>query len=171
MGLGFKVGLDCSTQVESLFEGLVVMEIRMPARAKGGSIMKIGFTGTRKGMSAVQKVEVRGLVREMFKTLDTNFQFHHGDCVGADAEFHEIVSDFQPSVIVIHPPINPRARAFCCSKHIMPEKPYLNRNRDIVDACDVLIAAPKSTREELRSGTWTTVRYARKRGKPIKFAY
>ena len=46
-------------------------------------------------------------------------------------------------------------------------KPPLDRNRDIVDACDVLIATPKDFVEELRSGTWATVRYARKQRKPL----
>ena len=47
------------------------------------------------------------------------------------------------------------------------EKRYLERNRDIVDACDILIACPRTLKEELRSGTWATVRYARKVGKPV----
>ena len=46
-------------------------------------------------------------------------------------------------------------------------KPYLDRNRDIVDACEVLLATPDGP-ERLRSGTWSTVRYARKIGKPVE---
>jgi outer membrane protein insertion porin family len=42
----------------------------------------------------------------------------------------------------------------------------LDRNRAIVDSCDVLIACPKGP-EEQRSGTWATVRYARKQKKRI----
>jgi predicted Rossmann fold nucleotide-binding protein DprA/Smf involved in DNA uptake len=47
-----------------------------------------------------------------------------------------------------------------------PKAP-LDRNRDIVDAAAVLIAAPKEMTETLRSGTWATVRYARKQGKQV----
>ena len=36
----------------------------------------------------------------------------------------------------------------------------------LVDACEVLLATPKGP-EKLRSGTWATVRYARKVGKRI----
>lgn len=43
----------------------------------------------------------------------------------------------------------------------------LARNRRIVAAVDVLIAAPETDREELRSGTWATIRYARAAGKPV----
>lgn len=36
---------------------------------------------------------------------------------------------------------------------IVAAKDYLTRNRDIGDACDLLVSAPKSKREEQRSGT------------------
>lgn len=41
---------------------------------------------------------------------------------------------------------------------------YLDRNREMVDGADVLIAFPKTAEEETRSGTWATIRYARKVG-------
>ncbi len=43
----------------------------------------------------------------------------------------------------------------------------LDRNRDIVAAVSILIAAPETDIEEQRSGTWATVRYARKKGIPV----
>ena len=45
--------------------------------------------------------------------------------------------------------------------------PYLDRNRAIVDACDILYATPESMAEESRGGMWHTVRYARRVGKPV----
>jgi hypothetical protein len=43
-------------------------------------------------------------------------------------------------------------------------KPPLERNEDIVDfGRDLLIAAPLQMVEVVRSGTWHTVRYARKK--------
>jgi hypothetical protein len=69
--------------------------------------------------------------------------------------------------IVIHPPLYDNKRAFCIGDEICSKKDYLDRNRDIVDNCDLLIATPKETTEVLRSGTWSTVRYAKKIGKPI----
>jgi hypothetical protein len=44
---------------------------------------------------------------------------------------------------------------------ILPEKPYLVRNQDIVDISKVLIGAPSDFVEEQRSGTWATIRRAR----------
>jgi predicted Rossmann fold nucleotide-binding protein DprA/Smf involved in DNA uptake len=43
----------------------------------------------------------------------------------------------------------------------------LDRNHDIVGACDVLIAAPRQPKEIRRSGTWATVRYADQFGRVI----
>jgi predicted Rossmann fold nucleotide-binding protein DprA/Smf involved in DNA uptake len=45
---------------------------------------------------------------------------------------------------------------------------YLKRNRAIVDGSEILVATPKEEDgEALRSGTWATVRYARKMGRVI----
>jgi hypothetical protein len=92
---------------------------------------------------------------------------HHGDCVGSDAEAHRIAQELAVAV-VLHPPDDDRQRAFCTgavSSH--DPMPYLRRNRMIVDSCDVLVAAPKSQHEQIRSGTWATIRYARAKVKPI----
>ena len=50
--------------------------------------MKIGFTGTQNGMSEKQKKVLFNLI-ESFPYAE----YHHGDCIGADANFHTIVSD------------------------------------------------------------------------------
>jgi hypothetical protein len=49
---------------------------------------------------------------------------------------------------------------------LLPEREYLQRNRDIVDATDVLLAAPDGP-ERVRSGTWSTVRYAYRAGRGV----
>jgi nucleoside 2-deoxyribosyltransferase len=138
--------------------------------------MKVGFTGTREGMSEVQANEVSDLVCMALHSKE----LHHGDCIGADAEFHETAILYrayanrlghQPRIIV-HPPKDERFRAFCESAdELRAPKDYIARNHDIVDECDVLIAAPRHDSEEMRSGTWATVRYARKVGKPIRIVY
>jgi len=92
-------------------------------------------------------------------------EFHHGDCVGADAEAHEIFGDEEHTVI--HPPANASKRAWCEAKTILPVYDYLDRNHAIVDETDLLIACPAKDKEQLRSGTWATVRYARKLSRPV----
>lgn len=119
--------------------------------------MIVGFTGTQHGMSRPQAATLAAGLRLLFTAGD---EFHHGDCVGADAEAHAIAAGIGFR-IVVHPPTNPSKRAWC-EGVIRPAKPYLVRNHDIVDETDVLIATPRELTEELRSGTWATIRYARK---------
>jgi NAD(P)H-hydrate repair Nnr-like enzyme with NAD(P)H-hydrate dehydratase domain len=121
--------------------------------------MIAGFTGTQQGMTDNQK--------ETFaKLLERVDELHHGDCIGADADAHRIAKDLKKSVHS-YPPINQSKRAFCDADVINSEKEYLVRNHDIVDSSDFLIATPKGNKEELRSGTWATIRYARKVGKKV----
>lgn len=120
--------------------------------------MKIGFTGTHQGMTLVQKKSVT----KILKNISVILEVHHGDCIGADEDFHNICV-YLNIPIIIHPPIKDKARAFCKNYYQIREpKDYIVRNHDIVDETDLLIACPKGFKEELRSGTWTTVRYARK---------
>src|SRR5438270_661761 len=74
--------------------------------------MNIGFTGTQVGMTDPQKVSVRSIITSCMSTTYPT-TFHHGDCEGADKEFHDIVRDIYKEInhqysIVIHPPINPK---------------------------------------------------------------
>lgn len=87
---------------------------------------------------------------------------HHGDCIGVDVQTAKI-AEFMGVKTVCHPPLNPSARARHNSTIILPEKEYLDRNRDIVDAVDCMIVVPFEKEEILRSGTWMTYRYAKKR--------
>lgn len=122
--------------------------------------MKIGFTGTRRGMTTEQRLSLARLLRGW------TGEFHHGDCVGSDAQAHNIAErlGFQ---IIVHPPENTSMRAFKSASIAMDPLPYLVRNRRIVDATERLIAAPMELSERLRSGIWSTVRYARKVGRPV----
>jgi len=132
--------------------------------------MKLGFTGTQIGMSDFQLERLRHFLADARDPNHENIEreFHHGDCIGADEEAHRLAYLAGWS-IVIHPPTNTSKRAYCRDlATYLPPKPYLERNHDIVDACDILIVAPKSNNEELRSGTWATYRYAIKKGKPVK---
>lgn len=133
--------------------------------------MKIGFTGTRRGMSASQEK----VLYDTFETLlfgEYN-EFHHGDAVGADATAHLLVwTFFKGVVIVIHPPIKTYYRAWCPNWSFMHKsKDYIVRDHDIVNSTDILIATPETEYEVQRSGTWATVRYAKKKEKPIVIIY
>ena len=123
-------------------------------------MLKIGFTGTQLGMTDIQKETLKNFL-EVNKVLIQ--EVRHGDCMGADKQFHEICEELSIPII-IHPPIKDCKRVFCKNAiNIMPPKDYITRNHDIVDNSDVLLGAPKLAIEELRSGTWATIRYAKKK--------
>ena len=136
--------------------------------------MKVGFTGTRKGMNSKQILALQEVLEELAPEDNIMMdEFHHGDCEGADEQADNIAWQYFNHV-VIHPPIDVKYRAYLGYEpdytgfyKILKPKEYLERNKDIVDAVDVLIFAPETKEEELRSGTWSTVRYARKKGKRV----
>ncbi len=128
--------------------------------------MKIGFTGTRNGMTRLQRAFVLRAIGQCHVT-----EVHHGACIGADKDFHNIALLLK-APIIIHPGVNKNgycySRASCPNaKEVKPEKFFLDRDKDIVNSVDLLIATPKGHKEELRSGTWATVRYAREKNKHL----
>lgn len=75
-------------------------------------MIRIGFTGTRRGMTSKQRETI-------YKVLLKNAvsEVHHGDCIGADADMHELVSAYRQNAafprLIIHPPTLQGQRAFC----------------------------------------------------------
>ena len=122
--------------------------------------MRVGFTGTRLGMTKAQTLQLADYFLSCMGSIN---DVHHGDCLGADAEFHVIS---RPYAIVIHAhPCNiPKMRAYCDADIIHDPLPPLVRNDVIVAHSDILIAAPAQNNEIVRSGTWATIRRARKAG-------
>lgn len=127
----------------------------------------VGFTGTRNGMTSKQKASVR-------RALKGADEAHHGDCVGADEQFHDIAHSMGIP-IVIHPPNDPKLRARCQNaKLVKKPKPYLDRNKDIVHDSSLMLGAPKEgvePRPGRGQGTWSTIRYARQLGKELKVIF
>lgn len=131
------------------------------------TLTSIGFTGTQVGMTDAQKYLLRALVTWVGPT-----EFHYGDCIGADLEAFDIVCDAVNMCMTIsHPPINQSKRAFTDADIELEPREYLERNHDIVDQSYGMIAAPSSDVEQLRSGTWATVRYAVKTRRNVILLY
>lgn len=135
---------------------------------------KIGFTGTREGVSAVQQDAFLSL----WETIKAPREWHHGDCIGSDDQItscvglHRAVHFRSNPQIVAHPgPVqNLRARN-SYSDIIRSEKPFLVRNCIIVDCTELLIATPLEMTEQSKGGTWYTIRYARKAGKALRIIW
>lgn len=151
----------CKVAVDA---GIAVTEALKQARQGqgGGTVKRIGFTGTRQSITQGQMTALRRL---LIAEGEGGAEVHHGDCVGADTACHVIAVSLTYRTVV-HPPADSFYRGFCPGTEVLQEKPYLDRNKDIVDACDLLIACPQGP-EEQRSGTWSTIRYARRQGKPV----
>jgi predicted Rossmann fold nucleotide-binding protein DprA/Smf involved in DNA uptake len=139
----------------------------------------IGFTGTRNGMTPRQ---LATFTSEFAKEAGDPFfeRFIHGGAEGADEEAHMQASGFiRPQKITILPANQKRYRFWkdlyremgLTSPPVIAEpKPPLARNKDIVAMSRILIACPAQD-EVIRSGTWATVRYTRKKNIPRILIY
>lgn len=129
---------------------------------------RIGITGSRLGLTDAQYETARKLL----SALSPGSEVHHGDCVGADQQAHDIVREHSSDTqIVGHPPDKPALRAFCEVDVEEPPKQYLLRDLDIVKSSDTLLAFPHTTFEIRKSGTWATVRMARKHKVPVMIVW
>lgn len=109
--------------------------------------MIVGFTGTRQRMSDTQIRQLGFVLKILPEPL-----LLHGGAIGADLQAHQVAVSLDIDTMIYPANGDP-----------------LKRNRQIAADCDLLIAAPLTDQEELRSGTWATVRYVRKERKPIIF--
>jgi len=137
--------------------------------------MKVGFSGTRRGMTERQK----DVFYDLVCSLPGIDEFHHGDCVGADDDAVDIIHEImmsgdpgQPIKIVAHPgPVAAMRANNPHSDETRKPLPFLDRNRNIVDETGILIACPGEVEEIVRSGTWSAIRHAKKTGKRLYIIY
>lgn len=118
-------------------------------------------------MNDFQRRNVEGWIVEFGKTIVIGV---HGDALGADAEFHAILRSKCPHVqIEIRPGISAQdgstIRAYTQADKEYASRTYGERNRDIVDQCDFMLGTPLNEQKR-RSGTWRTLKYAHRCGKP-----
>lgn len=122
------------------------------------SAVVYGVTGTRVGATVEQLKTLRKLTEDKPPTVA-----RHGDCVGVDAEFAELMRDWYGARIIGHPPDKDGNRAFFPSDDEFEPQPYLIRDADVVRLCHHLFALPRGEKEVRRgSGTWATIRIARR---------
>lgn len=131
--------------------------------------MRAGFTGTRNGMNAKQLGQLRIELMRLAPTL-----LAHGACRGADDQADELAAEMgiyrvaypsTASTAIYASAL--RARTGSQITIILPPQLPLVRDKMIVDLAEIMIAAPKTMTEIVRSGTWTTVRYARRMKKEV----
>lgn len=126
--------------------------------------MKIGITGTREGMNENQFALVQTFLTEKFQP---GSEFHHGDCVGVDAEAALLAKELGYKIVGHPGPGEDGLRAFVeCDESREPQS-HFKRNRTIVDACDFLIVVPLQNEHQAKGGTWYTHEYAVKKNKAM----
>jgi hypothetical protein len=134
------------------------------------TVSALGFTGTRQGMTNAQYYTVRALIAFMCPEVA-----HHGCCMGADEQFARICFELRVGRIISHPPIKTEFKALDTYSHVQRrERPYLVRNRDIVDESDLLLACPKDSENMVvprKGGTWCTIKDARSQNRPLVSVY
>lgn len=129
--------------------------------------MRLGMSGSRQGMSEHALAKFNIFLKNNYLSIE---EVHHGDCVGADSQFHNLIMKLGIKII-IHPPNYNKLRAYCIGDECRKELPFLKRNKNIVDESDMLVAFPPTKNEILRSGTWSTIRYAKKQNIKILIIY
>ena len=131
--------------------------------------MKLGFTGTRHGMTEVQE-------NKFYDLLANVDEFYHGSCAGADVRAAQLVRQmFWKDVNIVAMP-GPDDDSWQTSSGVdditLPTRSHFVRNRDIVERCDELYATPKEwvarpAWKGMMGGTWYTINYAIKKKKPV----
>jgi len=132
--------------------------------------MKLGVTGTLHGTTKIQYDNMR-----LFFLINGKYitELHHGSSIGVDIEAHNLTTPVKSIDRVIYPSTVGSTRVDIPTIDLRtedvthPEKDSLERNKDIVDNSEWLLAFPRDMNEVEKSGTWSTVRYARKLDKLI----
>jgi hypothetical protein len=135
--------------------------------ARTDQTIQVGFSGTQQGMTAAQAVSIANLLGQY-----TGFVGHHGLCIGSDVQFDGLArAALGFEHMVIHPMANAGAKRGTVPASpgdiMRPAIAPLLRNQNIAVSCDVLLATPKEDHMVLRSGTWSTIRYALVLYKPV----
>jgi predicted Rossmann fold nucleotide-binding protein DprA/Smf involved in DNA uptake len=135
------------------------------------TVETVGFTGTRSvGMADLPRI------RQIVEALPDGTMVVTGACIGVDAAVARVANRRDLIVHTIVPADRSRVDPkWLCHVDTFEELPdgttYRDRNARIVALSDRLIAIPDHAEhdpESRRSGTWQTIRLARRAGKPVE---
>lgn len=123
----------------------------------------VGVTASRYGLTSKQRAYLRSRLAELITEHGKEgVELHHGWCVGGDEQACVIAGQMGVR-LVAHPAsgVDARWMSGLLVDEVRAARPPLIRNRHIVNETELLLAFPRQPVEQLRSGTWSTVRYAR----------
>lgn len=136
--------------------------------------MKVAITGHRPARIAGKEQEIKSWISEYLSTIDCT-EAYSGMAQGTDQIFAKVVEDLGIPLICCYPykrasfhpaeiEINDKAEDVRFISDEYSKKSYWIRDKYMVDNCDILLAVFDG---EQVGGTWITVQYAEKIGKPV----
>lgn len=150
-----------------LVDALAEFQSRLVGRHDWGQAV-LGFTGSREGPTEEQKA-----TWEKMTIWLSGIGMHNGCAVGSDRYVLENLPAVSScSLWPANLDGSTWAKDFAkrhLATEILPILSPLDRNKYIVSHSHGLIAFPSTDTEVLRSGTWATIRYARKTKKPVLY--
>lgn len=146
-------------------------------------MMKFGITGTRKIPNvAAEEIICKELLSHDWEADEFTSGAAHGvDSLAAKFVYLILPRGVVNRVVIPYGDHNTQCSTLWASEVIIPSayiqenhydynssKAYRQRNKEILKHSDKLLAFPKSSKEEQRSGTWMTIRMAIKQNIPVK---
>lgn len=128
--------------------------------------MNICISGPARELTEEEEVLIDFMLSRILKDED---KFISGGAIGVDACGTWVAYDTGHWVDLVVPATLPWDEGLSVyAQGIFPiEGDYMDRNDALAERGDVLVAFPETAEEELRSGTWATIRRFRKAGKPV----
>lgn len=132
-----------------------------------------GFTGTSAGLAILQEGRLVSYMTDLFYSPESINIAVHGGCDGGDDAFHEICVKLGVPIEIFPSPKQAQKSWPGDNVLVHPVTPGtpLNRNHKIVARATQMVACPWEEVEQIRSGTWATVRYTRAARKPLVMIY
>lgn len=136
--------------------------------------MKVAITGHRPARIVGKEQEIKSWISEYLSTIDCT-EAYSGMAQGTDQIFAKVVEDLGIPLICCYPykrtsfhpaeiEINNKSKDVRFISDEYNKKSYWIRDKYMVDNCDVLLAVFDGKQV---GGTWITIQYAEKIGKPI----
>lgn len=144
--------------------------------------MNLAVTATQGGFTPEQFQAAYSYLEWTFEDISA---FHHGGCIGGDDRLQWMIAQLKEELsaglrshpggvcsprVIMHRGSTPDKWALGCDDNadeIREPRDNIERNHIMVDETDQLLACPSGKNEVTRSGTWATMRYARRMKKPV----